>query len=589
MNTSSFEDTSTECAICLEPLYPANAANDDDKEKTDSHDYPRVLTLTCGHKWHTHCLVEQLETAQPNSSERLLFTGCQCAKCGQVCNHPALENLTRTTDVLRDKVQQLVQEQFTLDAPQLWKSANAILDPNERQRATKALIEEGFRKYAFYLCAHCKEPYFGGTVDCADEFRDSLRDTAVEGRLCVACTPKSQVICHNPLQHRGHLVWKCRYCCRPATHLCYGTVHFCDKCHERNSRRVQEMQQQRQSPFRSNASPPALTPIPCVGKECPFPKPQRQETNMPEETNRQYQDYHSNGSTFASEQVYGCACCASSSLQRNSNQINNPQEPGSENLLQNPSGQEQLAGWRHLSPGMKWVVEVSDFPVDAETTTNFVSSFQTCVMEQRIDLRNILRDFVWQPEGRPVDNEPGPLWFQASAKYTGRTDCPSVFCLKAFLLDETGHHVIQQWATPVLNTSPDAWELATLSLENLAWNRNPRYLSVVVLGKDSRFWQGLYGSKVAQISLRVLGSPDQVSYWMKETDSVPERRGTLARRFLRQNHPDGGGEENATNRRGVAVNEAIDRDARPGLYGKLLWDGFVPLACFFVLAWLLGS
>ena len=141
----------------------------------------------------------------------------------------------------------------------------------------------------------------------------------------------------------------------------------------------------------------------------------------------------------------------------------------------------------------------------------------------------------------------------------------------------------------MLNTSPDAWELATLSLENLAWNRNPRYLSVVVLGKDSRFWQGLYGSKVAQISLRVLGSPDQVSYWMKETDSVPERRGTLARRFLRQNHPDGGGEENATNRRGVAVNEAIDRDARPGLYGKLLWDGFVPLACFFVLAWLLGS
>lgn len=580
MNTS-FEDTSTECAICLEPLYPASAANDDN----DGDGQHRVLTLACGHKWHTHCLVEQLETAQPNSSERLLFTGCQCAKCGQICHHPALENLTRTTDVLRNKVQQLVQEQLTLDAPQSWTSANAILDANERQKATRALVEEGLRKYAFYLCAHCKEPYFGGTVDCADEFRE--RDTAAE-RLCVACTPKSQVICHNPLQHRGHLVWKCRYCCQPATHLCYGTVHFCDDCHERNSRRVQEMQQLQRQPFRSKPSPPVLTPIPCVGKKCPFPKPPRQESNMQEETNPEYEEYHSNGPTFASEQVYGCACCVSSSWQRNNN--HGPQEPGSANLLQNPSGQNQLAGWRHLSPGMKWVVEVSDFPVDAETTTNFVSSFQTCVMEQRIDLRNVLRDFCWQQDNRPVHNQPlGPLRFEASAKYTGRTDCPSVFCLKAFLLDETGHHVLKQWATPVLNTSPDAWEQATLSLEDFPWNRNPRYLAVVVLGKDSRFWQGLYGSKVAQISLRLLGSPDQVSYWMKDTNSVPivQRQGQPVRRFLRQNHPEDGAEENATNRRGMAA--ARIHDLRPGHYGKLLWEGIVPIVCFFVLVWLLGA
>ena len=602
---NGFEDTSTDCAICLEPLFPDKPTiNTCDRCTTGGGDEqqgeentappqspPRVLTLSCGHKWHTHCLMEQLQTAQPNSSERLLFTGCQCAKCGQICNHPDLEHLTRTTDALRDKVYQLVQEQLSLDEPQLWKKTNAIVNEDERQRATHALVQEGLRKYAFYLCAHCKEPYFGGTIDCADQFReDGFRESADE-RLCVACTPKSQVICHNPLEHRGQLVWKCRYCCRPATHLCYGTVHFCDDCHERNSQRVQQMQQQQQQQQqqsrqlrRGEVTPPALTPIPCLGKDCPYPKPRRQQLSnldsQQDQMNYDVEEFHSNGPSFASEQVYGCACCASSSLRRNRQGV---EEPGSANLLRNPSGEEQLRGWHHLSPRMRWVVEASELPVNAQTTTNFVSSFQPCVMEQTVDLRNTLRDVVWEGEvpNQRLTTGTGAARFEVSAKYMGRTDCPSVFCLKAVLLDETRRHVLKEWATPVLNAPPDAWEQATLLLENIPWNQNPRFLSVVVLGKDSRFWQGLYGSKVAEISLRILGSPDQLSYWMKNsTATLVERSEQRARGVL---GPIRGGIA-----RGDQWGSSVPVDARPRPNRTLLWEGILPIACFLFLAWLLS-
>ncbi len=104
MSTKKFEDTSSDCAICLEPL-----------------EGERVITLNCGHKWHFDCIAQQLSTTQPTSKQRLLFTGCQCAKCGSICDHEELSDLTRTTDILREKVDRLLQEQLALDAPDIWK------------------------------------------------------------------------------------------------------------------------------------------------------------------------------------------------------------------------------------------------------------------------------------------------------------------------------------------------------------------------------------------------------------------------------------------------------------------------------------
>eukprot|EP00956_Cyclotella_meneghiniana_P045548 scaffold373813_cov79-Cyclotella_meneghiniana.AAC.1 len=127
----SYNDDSTDCAICFEPL------SDDE-----------TITLKCGHRWHLACIREQLAHAQPSKSSRILFSGCRCAKCNVICDHPALENLTRRTDILREKVDGLIIEQVKTDAPHEWRKAN---DGSSRL----ALLDSARRSYAFYLCGAC--------------------------------------------------------------------------------------------------------------------------------------------------------------------------------------------------------------------------------------------------------------------------------------------------------------------------------------------------------------------------------------------------------------------------------------------------
>ena len=478
---TKFEDTSIDCAICLEPLAAA-----------------KVITLGCGHKWHYQCIVQQLQTAKPTSTSRLLFTGCQCAKCARICEHDDLRDLTRTTDVLRQKVDQLVQEQLALDAPAAWIQAQR--DPP----SLRSILDQGRRNYAFYLCSHCQEPYFGGTVDCADNLVEN-QDNEGE-RLCVACAPQPQVICRNPLEHRGYLVWKCRYCCRPSTFFCYGNVHLCHECHSARNRE----------------------PIPCRGNTCHYPKPPNSLV-------------HSNGRTSQSEQVYGCAWCQST------DRFQEP--PGSCNLLHNPSGQLQLQGWKQLSPRMSWVVETSEIPVNAATTTNFVSSYMPCIMVQTLDLSTVFQT-------PPVNHV-----LEVSARYMRRTDCPSKFCLKAVLLDAQ-QNVIDQKSTPTLEPPPDYWERAELLF---ATTSNARYLSVIVMGQDAKFWRGNYGSKVTEISVRLLGVPEEIQ------------------RFLIAPTTN-------TNTNNTSTNQPVQ--VRPGGDGQIravVVENLLPIVSLLILAWLLKT
>lgn len=68
-----YNDDSTDCAICFEPL------SDDE-----------TITLKCGHRWHLACIREQLAHAQPSKSSRILFSGCRCAKCNVICDRKFL-------------------------------------------------------------------------------------------------------------------------------------------------------------------------------------------------------------------------------------------------------------------------------------------------------------------------------------------------------------------------------------------------------------------------------------------------------------------------------------------------------------------
>jgi hypothetical protein len=190
----------------------------------------------------------------------------------------------------------------------------------------------------------------------------------------------------------------------------------------------------------------------------------------------------------------------------------------------NPSGRHGLAGWsQHGGGALTWRVEAAEFPPDGATGTNFVSGCQWCVQSQAVPLSAILR---------------GPARIEASCRFTGRTDCPSVFRMEALVLGHPQQQqqqqqprretlpVLQRVSTPVLDTSPDCWETARVEFAELVDPARCHSVALVVAGKDGRFWAGDYGAKVAACSVRVLGDPDELERvlrpdagrWMEERE-----------------------------------------------------------------------
>lgn len=423
-----FVDAATECAICLSPL--------SDEE---------TITLLCGHAWHLRCIKEQLRHAEPNPSKRLLFSGCRCPKCGVFCDHPLLETATRSTTALRDAVDALIQDQIQVDGvathPQVESPTGAYAgDP----------LALGRSLYAFFQCVICKNPYFGGTVACADDADDILPPA---DRMCPTCAPGTSVVCgHNT--HTPFHVWKCRYCCRSSNFVCYGTTHFCDECHERDRRR---------------AHGTALPAIECPGAPaCRAPLPSGQSR-------------HSNGATHTCEQILRCTLCASDPTGVGAR---TDAENLSPNMVFNPSATHGLRGWTKCSH-MSWKVERSQVPFRNERF-NFVSGHSWCVMAQVIPLSNFLA-------------RPGDACLEVSARYMARTDCASRFAMDAVLYS-SDFSELAHFSSGRLSAPADYWEPVKHIFNPQA---RAAYLVIAVRGTDERTWAGEYGSKCTDLSLRV--------------------------------------------------------------------------------------
>ena len=609
--TKTFQDTSTDCAICLLPLY-------DTVDEHDGDNNSNVITLSCGHKWHLDCLKSQLEHAQPNSARRLVFKGCTCAKCGQVCStdHPQLQNLTRKIDFCRQKVDLLIQEQLKIDKIQIDDDDDETdtTKPSGGNKKEQEMMDLAYKKYAFYLCSSCQEPYFGGLVECADTSEGEIQNA--KDRLCVGCSSSSSthgIECRNKAQHRSFLVWKCRYCCQPSTYVCYGNTHFCTNCHQRNNERVKR-----------NSKLP-LQPIPCPGGAgCNYPKPSAEST------------HHNNGSTSTCEQIYGCTLCASSVSGSSQGRWDIPN--GSPNLISSPSGEHGLRGWQPLmvdagqgSRFMRrqttpWQIETSDLPTvsaldnnDSASSeqqsqptplilTNFVSSYNWCQMVQNVPLHKYVRNTA----------EIGQI--EIAAQYRGRTDCPSIFKLEAIVVN-TQNIPIYRIGTPILEAPQDDWDRARLfvdvqSIMNSNTNNDNAIvhsLLIIIHGKDQRFWQGLYGSKVCDCSVRILGSQQELQEKLVMEEIVNIDNDTQSNnggggggvRRVRPYSFSGGGEQRQGQREQDGLRQRRQRRGRgqePRIrqqeqrydpivenQRQLLRQGVLPLVCFILFLWLMSS
>jgi len=175
-------------------------------------------------------------------------------------------------------------------------------------------------------------------------------------------------------------------------------------------------------------------------------------------------------------------------------------------------------------------------------------------MVQTLDLSSVFQTL-------PVDRI-----LEVSARYMGRTDCPSKFCLRAVLLDAE-QRVINQKSTPTVEPPPDYWERAELLFSTPS---HARYLSVIVLGQDGKFWRGTYGSKVTEISVRLLGVPEEIQPFLIASTNTTNNN-TLANQQPLQVRPRGDGPS----------------DQRRGTRMAVIVENLLPIVGLLILAWLL--
>ncbi|XP_022104226.1 F-box only protein 6-like [Acanthaster planci] len=186
--------------------------------------------------------------------------------------------------------------------------------------------------------------------------------------------------------------------------------------------------------------------------------------------------------------------------------------PYSRNLIKNPSGKDGLeAGWIITSNGGHgWLVETSSggsgvkperlLAISEGFPHHFVTSYEWCVRHQLIDLvaegcSEALLDEA-QPDVWVLE------WFAA------RSDCGNVYQLTVELLRDSsgdpdsvidkftfGPQYASDWRAPI------DWNEASHVFSS--YGPGLRYIRFEDRSKDTRFWAGHYGSKIAGSFVRL--------------------------------------------------------------------------------------
>jgi hypothetical protein len=72
-----------------------------------------------------------------------------------------------------------------------------------------------------------QKPYYGGRVQC--EVGDIVQHPSQ--LVCPTCVSQSDTRTTCRKHGREFIEYKCKFCCNTAVWYCWGSTHFCDKCH----------------------------------------------------------------------------------------------------------------------------------------------------------------------------------------------------------------------------------------------------------------------------------------------------------------------------------------------------------------------
>ncbi|GAM20883.1 hypothetical protein SAMD00019534_040580 [Acytostelium subglobosum LB1] len=210
------------------------------------------IQLDCGHVFHHTCIKHLLEARWVGARITLRFSKCPICKVS--IQHPTLKALTSVIEHIGSEI--IRKGKLRIDFLGIQKDP-MLLPGGSYENNMEGYIMEQF---AYYLCFKCKQPYFGGSNQCAANMASPEKFNPEE-LICGGCSSDDVLpIC--PKHGKDYLEFKCRYCCSVAIWYCFGTHHFCETCHNKHTELTS----------RSSHPPCPVGPggIELPGDECPL-------------------------------------------------------------------------------------------------------------------------------------------------------------------------------------------------------------------------------------------------------------------------------------------------------------------------------
>ena len=191
------------------------------------------LMLDCGHIMHVQCVLEKLNKRWPGPRISFFFAECpSCRKMISTSGHEEIKTeLAKIKEIFED-VKAKANQRMVFEGIE---EKSRITNPKDRY--SNKPEEFALAKLSYYMCFKCNSPYFGGLKSCENdnEAHNNYKPSELICGKCAALGSESGITSCK-VHGTAYIEYKCKFCCSIAQWFCWGSTHFCNKCHQRQAK-----------------------------------------------------------------------------------------------------------------------------------------------------------------------------------------------------------------------------------------------------------------------------------------------------------------------------------------------------------------